>query len=55
MPIKVKASLVGNLPKDIEIEVPNDKCNLRDFTEYITERLMYIARENVSIAYQEVK
>ena len=55
MPIKVKASLVGKLPKDIEITIPNDKCNLRDFTKYITEHLMFIAKENISIAYQEIK
>ena len=57
--MKVKASLewkslVEHLPKDITLDVPQEKCNLNSWNEYIKKTMMLILETRVRVKYDVV-
>ena len=51
--MKVKASLeIGELPKNIIIEIPKEYCNRRKFMERIKEVLYDYVKDNSKVRYE---
>ena len=54
--MEVKASLdwksvTEHLPKDITLVIPEEKCNLNSWNDYIKDTLIDILKTRVSIKY----